>query len=78
MLHVLQNCQHCWTSMKGRVTFGYEVDNLQKEGLVVFRLYGQKCTKCNSPDYVHSMWYEEEVKKVMELFSSLGSRPSTS
>ena len=50
--------------MKGRVCFKYFLDAAVNEGVVYFRLTGQKCMKCEHPDFVHAMWYEDEVKKV--------------
>lgn len=69
---ICPECNHCWTSMKGRVGFGYVLDTKRNSGLVVFKLYGQKCQKCEEKkgsadelEFVHAMWYKEEIEKVI-------------
>ena len=50
--------------MKGRVMFWFYLDQSAGAGFVYFRLYGQRCSKCNDPEFTHAMWYPEEVLKV--------------
>lgn len=37
----------------------------QDRGFIRFKLFGQKCQKCNTDDYENAMWYPEEVDKVI-------------
>lgn len=60
-----QDCGNGWTSMKGRVTFWFNLNFATNEGSVQFKLYGQQCKKCNSGKFEYVMWYPEEVSKVM-------------
>ncbi|RWS11279.1 receptor-transporting protein 3-like protein [Dinothrombium tinctorium] len=57
-----EKCGHGWTSMKGRVAFYFD---LTLPGIVTYTLYGQQCQKCESQHYEDSMWYPEEVAKVL-------------
>lgn len=63
----LPQCGNGWTSMKGRVMFWFLLDSGSNTGFVYFRLFGQRCSKCNDPEFVHAMWYPEEVVKVWPL-----------
>ena len=62
--------------MKGRVCFKYFLDAAVNEGVVYFRLTGQKCMKCEHEDFVHAMWYEDEVKKVSFAAAIFGKKLS--
>lgn len=59
-----QNCCNAWTSMKGRIQFFYRLSP-DNTGVVYFQLYGQQCKKCMPKEFEHSMWYPEEVYKVL-------------
>ncbi len=52
--------------MKGRVVFWYAwpIGQDFPEGVVLFKLFGQKCRECKSESFEHAMWYPEEVTKV--------------
>jgi len=68
-----QDCGNGWTSMKGRVTFWFNLNLATNEGHVQFKLYGQQCKKCNSGKFEYVMWYPEEVSKVMcNVFHKVG------
>ncbi|XP_022245281.1 receptor-transporting protein 4-like isoform X4 [Limulus polyphemus] len=68
-----EKCGHGWTSMKGRVAFWFTLNPLTCEGLVVFKLFGQQCDRCNSERYEHAMWYPEEVIKVLaNVYNRIG------
>jgi len=60
-----QECGHGWTSMKGRVIFWFNLNAYALEGFVFFKLFGQRCQKCNTERFEHAMWYPEEVAKVL-------------
>ena len=60
--------------MKGRVTFWFGLfptsrPGLQGEGVVLFKLFGQRCRKCSSETFQKPLWYPKEVQKV-PFFSS--------
>lgn len=68
-----KNCGNAWTSMKGRVIFWIQFDAEQQAGVVYFKLFGQQCQKCMPGTFEHSMWYPEEVVKVVEnVFNRVG------
>ncbi|PAA82018.1 hypothetical protein BOX15_Mlig033475g1 [Macrostomum lignano] len=70
---ICYKCQKAWTSMGGQVVFWVYKDDAKNEGYVHFKLYGQKCTDCNSQYYEHAIWYQEEVEKVIEnLYHQVG------
>jgi len=50
--------------MKGRVVFWFTFDEQRNLGLVLFRLFGQRCQNCSPKSFEHAMWYPEEVVKV--------------
>ena len=65
------SCGNAWTSMKGRVTFWIkapQTQSHQQNGIVCFKLFGQKCQKCK-PDshFEHAMWYPQEALKVCRI-----------
>ena len=60
--------------MKGRVVFWFKLDLHAQRGYVYFKLFGQKCQKCQPVEFEHAMWYPEEVTKVeiqVEMFDIL-------
>jgi len=71
-----QVCGHGWTSMKGRVMFWYSLDPRTLCGTVAFALFGQKCQECSREgfdNFTASMWYQEEVVKVIfNVYNSVG------
>jgi len=68
-----QECGNGWTSMKGRVTFWFNLNPITNEGTVHFKLYGQQCKKCNNGKFEYVMWYPEEISKVMcNLYHKIG------
>lgn len=83
-----RECASGWTSMKGRVVFWINFEPSTGVGQVMFKLYGQTCKRClekrsqlpasssaaSRPlEYQHSMWYVEEVHKVLEnLYQKVG------
>ncbi len=56
--------------MKGRVYFWIYLDAADNLGAVLFKLYGQACSKCpeqgdnDDVKFCPAMWYPEEVVKV--------------
>lgn len=71
-----QVCGHGWTSMKGRVMFWYNLDPRNLCGTVAFALFGQKCQECSREGFdtfTSSMWYQEEVVKVIfNVYNTVG------
>ena len=58
--------------MKGRIIFVYELKPNDSHGKVYFWLPGQKCKQCpDDSDFVHAMWYSDEVEKVRYSFIML-------
>ncbi|CAF0775321.1 unnamed protein product [Didymodactylos carnosus] len=58
-----EQCGHCWTSMRGQVSFFYLFDKSTGQGLLYFKLFHQNCDQCyhtNDP-----LWYPEEVCRVL-------------
>jgi len=68
------DCGNSWTSMKGQVTFWFRIDYLTGHGIVMFKLYGQKCQICEPKFFEHSIWYPEEVTKVINNVASEAGR----
>lgn len=60
-----ETCGHGWTSMKGRIAFWFNFAPFRGDGLIIFKLYGQRCDKCKIDRYEDPMWYPEEVHKVL-------------
>jgi hypothetical protein len=54
------SCAHCWTSMRGQISFFYEC----KDHLLYFKLFTQNCDRCG--DICSPLWYPEEVCRVMK------------
>ena len=50
--------------MKGRVVFWFTFDEQRNVGMVLFRLFGQRCQSCSPKLFEHAMWYPKEVVKV--------------
>ena len=51
--------------MKGRIVFWFYLDFRTRIGYCLFKLYGQKCKKCNkNMVFEPPMWYPEEITKV--------------
>lgn len=55
--------------MKGRVVFWFSFDEQRNTGLVLFRLFGQRCQSCSPKLFEHAMWYPEEVVKVSSAYT---------
>lgn len=71
---ICTSCQKAWTSMGGQVVFWVYKDDTSNTGYIHFKLYGQKCSDCNSHFYEHAIWYQEEVEKVIEnLYHQVGN-----
>jgi len=68
------DCGNSWTSMKGQVTFWFRLDYLTGKGIVMFKLYGQKCQMCDTKFFEHAIWYPEEVTKVINNVASEAGR----
>ncbi|XP_075266286.1 uncharacterized protein LOC142358673 isoform X2 [Convolutriloba macropyga] len=69
-----ESCSNGWTSMKGRIVFWFYLDYRTRVGYCLFKLYGQKCKKCNK-DCVFEppMWYPEEINKVIvNVYNRIG------
>ncbi|KAK2710922.1 uncharacterized protein LOC136026268 [Artemia franciscana] len=73
---VCKGCSAGWTSMRGKIAFWHRVDNEAgvAVGLLFYRVFGQKCSKCLERKYMEGlelnrfedpMWYPEEIKKVL-------------
>jgi hypothetical protein len=53
------SCGHCWTSMRGQISFFYDCQFHQ----LYFKLFTQNCDRCG--DICSPLWYPEEVCRVM-------------
>lgn len=53
------SCTHCWTSMRGQVSFFYDC----KSHILYFKLFTQNCDRCG--DICSPLWYPEEVCRVI-------------
>jgi hypothetical protein len=53
------SCSHCWTSMRGQVSFFYDC----KSHIVYFKLFTQNCDRCT--EVCSPLWYPEEVCRVL-------------
>lgn len=71
-----QTCGHAWTSMKGRVMFWFNLNNVENnypEGFLQYKLYGQQCNQCKNGVFEDAMWYPEEVNKVLcNVYNKIG------
>ena len=54
-----EGCGHCWTSMRGQVSFFYHCDS----HVLYFKLFTQNCDRCN--EISSPLWYPEEVCRVL-------------
>jgi hypothetical protein len=54
------SCTHCWTSMRGQVSFFYD----GKSHILYFKLFTQNCDRCD--EICTPLWYPEEVCRVMK------------
>ncbi|CAF0763437.1 unnamed protein product [Adineta ricciae] len=52
-------CGHCWTSMRGQISFFYDC----KSHVLYFKLFTQNCDQCG--DVCAPLWYPEEVCRVI-------------
>jgi len=53
------SCEHCWTSMRGQISFFYDCQSHK----LYFKLFTQNCDQCG--DICTPLWYPEEVCRVM-------------
>ena len=53
------SCGHCWTSMRGQISFFY---NYQSH-ILYFKLFTQNCDHCGKAST--PLWYPEEVRRVI-------------
>lgn len=53
-------CGHCWTSMRGQISFFYDCQS----HILYFKLFNQNCDQCHEVCY--PLWYPEEVCRVMK------------
>ncbi|CAF3854983.1 unnamed protein product [Rotaria sp. Silwood1] len=53
-------CKHCWTSMRGQISFFYDCQS----HILYFKLFTQYCDQCGSIST--PLWYPEEVCRVMK------------
>lgn len=53
-------CGHCWTSMRGQISFFYHSTN----HVLYFKLFTQNCDQCG--ELCSPLWYPEEVCRVMK------------
>jgi len=53
-------CGHCWTSMRGQISFFYDVHN----HILYFKLFSQNCDRCGVN--CTPLWYPEEVCRVIK------------
>jgi hypothetical protein len=51
-------CKHCWTSMRGQISFFYDC----KSHVLYFKLFTQNCDQCG--ELCSPLWYPEEVCRV--------------
>ena len=51
--------------MHGPVIFYYYFNSVTSQGVVTFKLTGQKCTACPVESFETPMWYPEESRKVI-------------
>ncbi|CAF1387383.1 unnamed protein product [Adineta steineri] len=54
------SCAHCWTSMRGQISFFYDC----KSHILYFKLFTQNCDQCGSLST--PLWYPEEVCRVIK------------
>lgn len=54
-----ESCGHCWTSMRGQISFFYDC----KSYVLYFKLFTQLCDRCGNT--CTPLWYPEEVCRVM-------------
>jgi hypothetical protein len=52
-------CGHCWTSMRGQVSFFYDTQS----HVLYFKLFTQNCDRCRH--LCSPLWYPEEVCRVI-------------
>lgn len=52
-------CKHCWTSMRGQISFFYDCQSF----ILYFKLFSQLCDRCG--ETCAPLWYPEEVCRVM-------------
>lgn len=53
-------CGHCWTSMRGQISFFYDCQS----HILYFKLFTQNCDQCK--DICSPLWYPEEVCRVIK------------
>jgi hypothetical protein len=53
-------CGHCWTSMRGQISFFFE----RKSHILYFKLFTQNCDQCG--EVCTPLWYPEEVCRVIK------------
>jgi hypothetical protein len=53
-------CDHCWTSMRGQISFFYDC----KSHVLYFKLFTQNCDQCG--EICSPLWYPEEVCRVIK------------
>jgi len=55
-----EHCGHCWTSMRGQISFFYDINS----HMLYFKLFTQNCDQCSM--LCSPLWYPEEVCRVMK------------
>lgn len=55
-----EECGHCWTSMRGQISFFYHCSS----HMLYFKLFTQNCDQCGKVS--SPLWYPEEVCRVMK------------
>jgi len=53
-------CDHCWTSMRGQISFFYDCNS----HILYFKLFTQNCDQCGN--ICSPLWYPEEVCRVIK------------
>ncbi|CAF1311928.1 unnamed protein product [Rotaria sordida] len=53
-------CEHCWTSMRGQISFFYDCQS----HILYFKLFTQNCDQCGK--FSTPLWYPEEVCRVIK------------
>jgi hypothetical protein len=53
-------CGHCWTSMRGQISFFYDCTS----HILYFKLFSQNCDQCGMD--CSPLWYPEEVCRVIK------------
>ncbi len=63
------DCQHEWTTARGRAIFQAEIPEINKYNILFAYLFTQKCQKCRRD--IEPSWYLDEATRVMRNVSRI-------